>query len=83
MIWPVIDAVATGENIKRLREECGYSVGDIQRTFEFNTPQAIYKWQQGVALPTIENLAVLSVLFGVPMDDIIIFEHRPKLRKVV
>lgn len=76
MYWPVIDPVETGKNIKRLRKENGYSVADLQDIFGFNTPQAIYKWQYGVALPALENLVVLSQLFDVPMDDIIVLENR-------
>ncbi len=76
MYWPVIDPVETGKNIKRLRKENGYSVADLQNIFGFNTPQAIYKWQYGVALPALENLVVLAQLFEVSMDDIIVLEKR-------
>ncbi len=41
----------------------------------FATPQAIYKWQQGAAIPAIDNLVVLSVVFGVAIDDIIVLEN--------
>ena len=50
------------------------SVKDLQMIFGFSTPQAIYKWQQGVAMPTIDNLVVLSVVFGVAIDDIIVID---------
>lgn len=43
LIFPVIDAVATGRNIARLRQERGLSVRDVQEYFSFETPQAIYK----------------------------------------
>ena len=42
--FPVIDPVATGENIVRLRQERGLSVRDLQAYFGFEEPQAIYKW---------------------------------------
>lgn len=45
--FPVIDPVATGENILRLRQERGLSVRDLQAYFGFEEPQAIYKWQRG------------------------------------
>ena len=51
---PVIDMIGTGQNIARLRKQAGLSVRDLQDVFGFATPQAIYKWQQGVALPTID-----------------------------
>ena len=71
---PVIDMAATGINITRLRVNAGLTVKDLQDIFGFSTPQAIYKWQRGTALPTVDNLVVLSAVFGVRLDDILIFQ---------
>ena len=71
---PVIDMTATGINITRLRINAGLSVKDLQDIFGFSTPQAIYKWQRGTALPTVDNLVVLATVFGVRIDDILIFQ---------
>ena len=70
--FPVIDLVATGDNIRRLRLERGLSVRDLQTFFGFEQPQAIYKWQKGASLPTVDNLYALGSLFGVPMDQILV-----------
>ena len=72
-IWPVIDMAATGHNIVRLRERAGLTVKDLQGIFGFATPQAIYKWQRGTAMPTVDNLVILAAVFGVTIDDILIF----------
>ena len=69
---PVIDMTATGINITRLRVNAGLTVKDLQDIFGFSTPQAIYKWQRGTALPTVDNLVVLAAVFGVKIDDILI-----------
>ena len=69
---PVIDMVRTGQNIARLRKQAGLSVRDLQDVFGFATPQAIYKWQQGVALPTIDNLVVHAAVLQVRLDDILV-----------
>ena len=69
---PVIDMVRTGQNIGRLRKQAGLSVRDLQDIFGFATPQAIYKWQQGAALPTIDNLVVLAAVLQVRLDDILV-----------
>lgn len=69
---PVIDMVRTGQNIGRLRKQAGLSVKDLQDIFGFATPQAIYKWQQGAALPTLDNLVVLAAVLQVRMDDILV-----------
>ena len=71
---PVIDLAATGLNIARLRVRAGLRVRDLQDIFGFGTPQAIYKWQRGDTLPTVDNLAVLAAVFGVKIDDILVFE---------
>ena len=72
---PVIDMAATGINITRLRVNAGMTVRDLQDVFGFATPQAIYKWQRGAALPTVDNLVVLAAIFGVRIDDILIFKR--------
>ncbi len=71
-LYPVIDLVETGKNIVRLRQERGMSVRDLQSFFGFAEPQAIYKWQTGKSLPTVDNLYALSALLDVPMDDILV-----------
>ena len=70
--FPVIDMIATGDNIKRLRVERGLTVRDLQRYFGFEEPQAIYKWQRGQSLPTVDNLYALGNLFELPMDEILV-----------
>ena len=70
---PTIDMVRTGNNIARLRMEAGLSVRDLQRILGFATPQAIYKWQQGRALPTLDNLVVLAAVLGVKINDILVY----------
>ena len=72
---PTINLVRTGANITHLRKAAGLSVHDLQLAFGFNSPQAIYKWQNGTALPTVDNLIALAALLHVRMDDIIITDH--------
>jgi len=72
MAIPTIDMVRTGQNINRLRKAAGISVRDLQDVFGFGTPQAIYKWQHGTALPTIDNLVVLAAVLGVKVDDVLV-----------
>ena len=62
----------TGQNIARLRQQKGLTVKALQDIFGFATPQAIYKWQHGTAIPTVDNLVVLAAVFGVPLDDILV-----------
>ena len=69
---PTIDPVLTGQNIIRLRKQAGLTVHDLQNIFGFNSPQAIYKWQSGASLPSIDNLIVLARVLHVRMDDILV-----------
>lgn len=69
---PSIDLTATGIRIMQLRERTGLSVQDLQDIFGFTTPQAIYKWQRGATLPSLDNLVALAAVFGTTMDAIII-----------
>lgn len=72
---PTIDMVRTGANIASLRKTSGLSVRDLQKAFGFNSPQAIYAWQNGSALPTVDNLVILAALLHVRIDDILITDH--------
>ena len=79
---PIIDMVATGMNITRLRINAGLTVRDLQNIFGFSTPQAIYKWQRGDAMPTLDNMVVLAAVFGVAIDDIIVVPNRAAVRVI-
>ena len=70
--FPVIDVVATGKNIQKLRESRNLSVLDVQIYLGLAAPQAIYQWQQGRCLPSVDNLYALSALFEVTMNEIIV-----------
>ena len=69
---PVVDLKATGAQIKSLRTKCGYTVHDIQAVFGFEYPQAVYAWECGKSIPTIDNLLVLAHLFDVSVEEIVI-----------
>ncbi len=71
MDYPIIDTKATGARIRELRLQHHLQVSDISHYMGFESDQAIYKWQRGDSLPTVDNLYALSVLFGTSMNDII------------
>lgn len=71
-LFPVIDMIQTGLNIKRLRVENGLSVRALQEKFGFATSQSIYHWENGSNLPSIDNLLALSSLYHVRIEDILI-----------
>ena len=71
MLVPVVNLKRTGQNIASLRVQRGISVRDLQAMLGIATPQAIYKWQRGETLPTIENLVALSCILSVPIEEIL------------
>ena len=72
MDYPVINTVATGRRIRELRKQNHLRVEDVSRFMGFESEQAIYKWQRGDSLPTVDNLYALSRLFGTTVDDILV-----------
>ena len=74
MDFPTIDLAMTGANIVNLRKAAGLTVRDLQVAFGFNSPQAIYKWQNGTALPTVDNLIGLAAMLHVRIDDILVID---------
>lgn len=78
--FPMIDMVRTGENILKLRQQKNLSVKELQLIFGFETPQAIYKWQHGTALPTVDNLVSLSIIFEVKMEDILVLSEKKEMK---
>ena len=79
---PTIDMIATGANITAMRQRAGLSVRDLQDIFGFSTSQAIYKWQRGDAMPTLDNIVALAAVFGVTVDDILVLRKQSKLRVI-
>ena len=74
--YPVINLAETGRRIERQRRQAGLTVRDLQTYFGFEYPQAIYKWQHGECLPTVDNLLALARLLRVPMEDLLVYEDR-------
>jgi transcriptional regulator with XRE-family HTH domain len=72
LMIPVIDVSATGQNIARLRAAAGLSVKDLQSVLGFANPQAIYKWQNGLCLPSLDNMVILAAALDVSVDEIIV-----------
>ena len=71
MDLPVVDMAQTGQNNQSLRQQRGITVRQLQGILGFATPQAIYNWQHGVSLPTVDNLVALASIFAVPVETIL------------
>ena len=69
--YPMIDTKKTGQTIKRIMIENGYTVKDLQHYLRLEAPQSVYNWFYGKSLPTLDNLYALSELFKVPVDEML------------
>ena len=69
--YPILDLQATGRQIKKLRLERHISITDICEYMGFENPQAVYKWQRGETLPSVDNLFALSRLFETSIENIL------------
>ena len=78
MSFPVIDLVRTGENIKRIAKERGFSADRIKDMLAISDRSNIYKWFRGEVLPTVDNLLALSILFDVTINELIIVKKTEK-----
>lgn len=72
MILVSVDSVETGKNIRAMMDARGMMPKDIAEACGFIKRQAVYAWLMGRNMPTIDNLVILSDLFGVPIDEIIV-----------
>ena len=70
-MFPEIDKGKTGERIRFLMELRGLTVKDVCNALSLGCVQAVYKWMDGVNLPSLDNIYCLSILFQVPIDAMV------------
>lgn len=64
----------TGKQIKRLLDEKGFSVRDVQSVMGFENPQAVYKWISGKSLPSLDNILILSRMLNTSIENILVVD---------
>ncbi len=69
-----IDMEKTGIRLKELMSDSGYDVKQLQELLELSCPQPIYRWFKGQILPSVNNLYMLSVIFGVHMEELLVID---------
>lgn len=76
-IYPNINMLKTGQRLKKLIFEKGFTVKDIQNHLQLSCPQPVYRWMRGEILPSVDHLYVLSKLLGVHMEDMLVPKDMP------
>ena len=65
----IVDMKKTGVHIKELFEKKNISVSEIQKNLGLKSPQSVYRWYNGEALPTVEHLYSLACMLHVPIEE--------------
>lgn len=71
LMFPLIDKRETGINLRRIMDMRGITAKDVQEYLGLSCVQSVYRWLDGINMPTIDNLYALSELFQVPIDAIV------------
>ena len=70
-MFPLINKRETGVNLRRIMDMRGITPKDVQEYLGLGCVQSVYRWTDGVNMPTIDNLYALSELFKVPIDEMV------------
>ncbi len=70
-MFPLINKRETGINLRRIMDMRGFSAKDVQEYLGLGCVQSVYRWLDGINMPTIDNLYALSELFQLPIDSIV------------
>ena len=71
LMFPLINKRETGINLRRIMDLRGITPKDVQQYLGLGCVQSVYRWLDGVNMPTIDNLYALSELLQVPIDAIV------------
>ena len=82
-MFPIIDKRKTGINIRRIMDMRGLTVKDVQEYLGLGCVQSVYRWIDGVNMPTIDNLYSLSELLQVPIDAIVRGNRSPIVPDII
>lgn len=66
----MLDFKSVGDKIHSLRAESGFSQDRLAEML-FVTRQAVSRWELGLTLPSVDNLAELCNLFGVSFEELL------------
>ncbi len=76
-MYPLINKRETGVNLRRMMDIRGITPKDVQKYLGLGCVQSVYRWLEGVSMPTVDNLYALSELFQIPMDAIVCGNRPP------
>ena len=72
-----IDMIKTGQKIRELRIKKAITAENLAEMMGI-TSQAVFRWQNGKALPSLDNMLLLASIFEVMVEDIVVFNEPKK-----
>lgn len=76
-MFPLIDKRETGINLRRIMDDHKTSAKDVQEYLGLGCVQSVYRWLDGISMPTVDNLYALSQLFQIPIDEMVCGNRAP------
>lgn len=67
-----LDMYMTGQILGYMIRKSGYKISQIQRELNLACPQPVYRWMNGQAMPSVDNLYKLSRLLKVHMEELVV-----------
>lgn len=81
-MFPLINKRETGVNLRRIMDMRGVTPKDVQEYLGLGCVQSVYRWLDGINMPTIDNLYALSELLQVPIDALVCGNRAPISRNI-
>ena len=70
--YPNIDMHLTGARLKEIMKANGLTVKELQQFLHLSCPQPVYRWFKGEILPSVDHLYMMSRLFQVHMETLLV-----------
>ncbi len=67
-----LDVARTGDKINEILIKNDCTVKELQRMLNLSCPQSVYRWVRGKAMPSVDNLYMISKIFGVSMEELLV-----------
>ena len=71
-VYMCIDMDMTGKRIKDMIKTAGFTAKDVADACCLANPNAVWRWQKGINMPTLDNLVVIAKMCGCGLDDLVV-----------
>lgn len=70
----IIDLYETGGKLRAQRLKNGMSAAYVSDALGLSTRTALYKWEKGDSLPTVDHLLDLMHIYKCSLDDLVVYK---------